>query len=87
MSTNELNDTGIFFGEIEGEVMLKLVDEGFFRKIEIYDYQGLCIEEVAVSSIASFTSKVSTLCTGKCLINAVLIHIKFSAPANAPRIH
>ena len=37
-----MNDTGKFFGEVEGAVMETMVEENIFDRITIYDYQGLC---------------------------------------------
>lgn len=38
------NDTGRFFGEIDGAVMESLVDLGIYKMRTIYDFQGLCYE-------------------------------------------
>lgn len=40
-----MNDTGRFFGEIEGAIMEVMVNEGVYRRITVYDYQGLCKNE------------------------------------------
>lgn len=37
-----MNDTGKFFGEVEGAVMEVMVKEQIFDRITVYDYQGLC---------------------------------------------
>lgn len=36
------NDTGSFLGVVEGAVMKSMVVQGFFKAVEIYDYQALC---------------------------------------------
>lgn len=38
----ELADTGKFFGEVRGFLMLHLVNERVFKRIIIYDYQAIC---------------------------------------------
>lgn len=43
------NDTGKFFGEVEGAVMTSLVKNKIFKKIDIFDLQYLCEETVEVS--------------------------------------
>ncbi len=45
ISEDNSNDTGRFFGEIEGSIMEVMVREGVFRRITVYDYQGLCKNE------------------------------------------
>lgn len=47
------NDTGRFFGEIEGAVMESLEMRQIFEKITIYDFQGVCIEPANKPSLAS----------------------------------
>lgn len=36
------NDTGRFFGEIEGAVLKEMVDWEVFQEVKVYDLQGLC---------------------------------------------
>jgi voltage-dependent calcium channel alpha-2/delta-3 len=36
------NNTGRFFGELEGAVMEVMVEADIFSRITVYDYQGLC---------------------------------------------
>nr|CAD7409036.1 unnamed protein product [Timema poppensis] len=43
--SENLNDTGRFFGEIEGAVMEAMKIEKIFRKIPIWDYQALRLDE------------------------------------------
>lgn len=45
ISEDNANDTGRFFGEIEGAIMDVMVKGGVYRKITVYDYQGLCRNE------------------------------------------
>lgn len=36
------NDTGRFFGEVEGAIMESLTESGIFKMLTIYDFQALC---------------------------------------------
>uniref|UniRef100_A0AAQ4QCV6 Calcium channel, voltage dependent, alpha2/delta subunit 3 n=1 Tax=Gasterosteus aculeatus aculeatus TaxID=481459 RepID=A0AAQ4QCV6_GASAC len=40
--TEEQSQTGLFFGEVEGAVMNKLLQMGSFKRIALYDYQAVC---------------------------------------------
>lgn len=45
--SNEPNDIGVFFGEIEGSVMYKLMEQKVFKNMSIYDFQAMCkIDEI-----------------------------------------
>uniref|UniRef100_A0A336MH80 CSON014735 protein n=1 Tax=Culicoides sonorensis TaxID=179676 RepID=A0A336MH80_CULSO len=49
------NDTtiGSFLGEVEGEIIRHLVDEGIFKKIITYDLQALCVEMRKVDGMSN----------------------------------
>jgi hypothetical protein len=55
------NLTGQFFGDVDGAVMDALRTDGaVFRKVPMFDYQGLCTdEEVIDSSSANVFQTVS----------------------------
>ncbi|XP_073994838.1 voltage-dependent calcium channel subunit alpha-2/delta-3-like isoform X3 [Rhodnius prolixus] len=40
------NDTGKFFGEVEGAIMEAMVSKNIFRQVLMFDYQGVCPEDV-----------------------------------------
>ena len=44
ISENPLN-TGKFFGEVEGTILWSLVKHEVFKKIKIFDYQAICLED------------------------------------------
>lgn len=44
------NDTGKFFGEVEGSVMQALVEMEIYKVIVVYDLQGLCAQKEEVKS-------------------------------------
>ncbi|XP_044742062.1 voltage-dependent calcium channel subunit alpha-2/delta-3 [Chrysoperla carnea] len=43
--SEQMSDVGRFFGEIEGAVMETMINLNIYKKITIYDYQGLCFFE------------------------------------------
>ncbi|XP_067621341.1 voltage-dependent calcium channel subunit alpha-2/delta-3 [Eurosta solidaginis] len=47
-----VNHTGKFFGEYQGDVMEAMTEKKFFQAISVYDYQALCREEVDESNYA-----------------------------------
>lgn len=53
------NDTGKFFGEIAGAVMVAMVEKELFKQIEVYDYQALCKVDENDGSFASALRTVS----------------------------
>uniref|UniRef100_A0A3B5QHC5 Voltage-dependent calcium channel alpha-2/delta subunit conserved region domain-containing protein n=1 Tax=Xiphophorus maculatus TaxID=8083 RepID=A0A3B5QHC5_XIPMA len=56
-----LSQTGLFFGEVEGAVMSKLLQMGSFKRINLYDYQALCREYAGSSDSARTLSDVTFL--------------------------
>lgn len=54
-----VNHTGKFFGDHQGDVMAAMVEKSFFQAINVYDYQALCREEVDDSSDAQALLHVS----------------------------
>uniref|UniRef100_A0A8C9V6K6 Calcium voltage-gated channel auxiliary subunit alpha2delta 3 n=1 Tax=Scleropages formosus TaxID=113540 RepID=A0A8C9V6K6_SCLFO len=38
----DYSQTGMFFGEVEGAVMSKLLAMGSFKRVTLYDYQAIC---------------------------------------------
>ncbi|XP_046751290.1 voltage-dependent calcium channel subunit alpha-2/delta-3 isoform X2 [Diprion similis] len=39
---SDLNETGIFFGTVQGGVMNSMIYQGVYKRVVFYDYQGLC---------------------------------------------
>ncbi|XP_034022402.1 voltage-dependent calcium channel subunit alpha-2/delta-3 isoform X2 [Thalassophryne amazonica] len=54
--TEDQAQTGLFFGEVEGAVMNKLLQMGSFKRITLYDYQALCKEYTGSSDSARMLS-------------------------------
>uniref|UniRef100_A0A8C1VTC9 Calcium channel, voltage dependent, alpha2/delta subunit 3 n=1 Tax=Cyprinus carpio TaxID=7962 RepID=A0A8C1VTC9_CYPCA len=59
--SEDTSQTNLFFGEVEGAVMNKLLLMGSFKKINLYDYQALCKEYAGSSDSARTLLDVSTL--------------------------
>uniref|UniRef100_A0A672LKG4 Voltage-dependent calcium channel subunit alpha-2/delta-3-like n=1 Tax=Sinocyclocheilus grahami TaxID=75366 RepID=A0A672LKG4_SINGR len=59
--SEDTSQTNLFFGEVEGVVMNKLLLMGSFKKINLYDYQALCKEYAGSSDSAHTLLDVSTL--------------------------
>ena len=45
--------TGKFFGEVDGSILDSLIQHQIYKKIEIYDYQAICLEREDDGSSAS----------------------------------
>ncbi|XP_062267377.1 voltage-dependent calcium channel subunit alpha-2/delta-3 [Platichthys flesus] len=59
--TEEHSQTGLFFGEVEGAVMNKLLQMGSFKRITLYDYQAHCKEYAGSSDSARTLSDPFTV--------------------------
>lgn len=63
--SESLDNTGKFFGQIDGTIMDSLVQDRIYKKIAVYDYQGACVDQknpysdagahITVSDIFIFT--------------------------------
>ncbi|XP_017478529.1 PREDICTED: voltage-dependent calcium channel subunit alpha-2/delta-3-like [Rhagoletis zephyria] len=40
----EVNQTGMFFGDVNDDLLQDMVSQGVYRKMRFYDYQAICIE-------------------------------------------
>ncbi|XP_065086462.1 voltage-dependent calcium channel subunit alpha-2/delta-3 isoform X3 [Ochlerotatus camptorhynchus] len=40
--SEQLQETGAFFGEVKPAFMQRLIDDGMFKNVTIYDYQAVC---------------------------------------------
>lgn len=48
-----MKETGKFFGEVEGAVMMTMVDQGIYEEVTLYDFQALCFYKELVNSDAA----------------------------------
>ncbi|XP_016122928.1 voltage-dependent calcium channel subunit alpha-2/delta-3-like [Sinocyclocheilus grahami] len=71
--SEDTSQTNLFFGEVEGVVMNKLLLMGSFKKINLYDYQALC-KEYAGSSDSAHTL-LDPFTTVKCLLTELVIFL------------
>lgn len=72
-----MNDTGRFFGEVEKPIMESMLYANIFKKLTIYDLQGLCenVIEIRKSDEASASPgllTVSILCCKRFLVSVDL---------------
>ncbi|ENN73258.1 hypothetical protein YQE_10154, partial [Dendroctonus ponderosae] len=51
--SDNIQQTGHFFGKIRPDVMSQLIDEGIYQAHRMFDYQGLCPEGQDSGSVAS----------------------------------
>lgn len=63
MLSERQNDTGRFFGEVEGAIMESLTESGIFKMLTIYDFQALCSLVREVESNSDMILTVSSTIT------------------------
>nr|CAI5832359.1 unnamed protein product [Callosobruchus analis] len=63
--SDDRNYTGRFFGEVEGDIMESMLDEGIFKQVTVFDYQALCKKDKPE------TSRGVTLLTPLTFVNSV----------------
>lgn len=44
MASENVLETGQFFGKVNGAIMNMMVENDIYKKITIYDYQGVCFK-------------------------------------------
>lgn len=53
--------SGKFFGQLDGTIMDSLVQDRIFKKVAMQDYQGVCYDDRSPWADAAPTNKVSQL--------------------------
>ncbi|KAJ8969624.1 hypothetical protein NQ317_002430 [Molorchus minor] len=83
--SDQLQDTGYFFGKIRSDIMTQLVEEGIYKVTRVYDYQGLCPSYQETASPASrFISPLASLMKLlDWLYHAITWSTFFTSPADA----
>uniref|UniRef100_A0A336LHN4 CSON011477 protein n=1 Tax=Culicoides sonorensis TaxID=179676 RepID=A0A336LHN4_CULSO len=76
----KLESTGRFFGEVRGDIMRRLIDEGIYKRVIIYDYQAVCFYEKGNNNNkgVSLKSVVSSLLNTWKLIYYILTYLMLS---------
>ena len=68
--------TGKFFGEVDGTILDSLIQHQIYRKIEIYDYQAICLESEDDGSPANFLSNPFRMVQGTICISTYVLDAK-----------
>uniref|UniRef100_A0A8C2ZE66 Calcium channel, voltage dependent, alpha2/delta subunit 3 n=1 Tax=Cyclopterus lumpus TaxID=8103 RepID=A0A8C2ZE66_CYCLU len=75
--TEEQSQTGLFFGEVEGAVMNKLLQMGSFKRIPLYDYQALCRDYARSSDSARTLSDVRNKMMSEAIFTSTFVQPEF----------
>lgn len=59
--SNDCDDTGRFFGEVQGNAMKSLVEMEIFKAITVYDFQAVCKVQQTDDNASSFASILITV--------------------------
>ena len=64
--SEQKENTGKFFGEVDGTIFESLIQHDIYRPITIYDYQAICLEMADDGSPASTMLTVSYILIFRC---------------------
>ncbi|KAJ8953279.1 hypothetical protein NQ318_015861 [Aromia moschata] len=53
VSVDNQNDTGKFFGEVEGDILDSMLQHNLYKRVTVYDYQALCKKDEEAGSAGS----------------------------------
>lgn len=56
--SEQLQETGSFFGEVKPAFMQRLIDDGIFKNVTIYDYQAVCFAGKGTVSLGNVIQTV-----------------------------
>lgn len=59
--SNDCDDTGRFFGEVQGNAMRSLVEMQYFKAITVYDFQAVCKVQQYDDNVTSFATILITV--------------------------
>ncbi|XP_027206254.2 voltage-dependent calcium channel subunit alpha-2/delta-3-like isoform X2 [Dermatophagoides pteronyssinus] len=49
LSNHKTNDVGKFFGQIDGDILEELINDGIYQRVHLYDYQSICLDAEIIS--------------------------------------
>ena len=67
--SKDIEQTGRFFGEIDGTIMDSLVYYEVYQRIRVYDYQAVCLDHIGYSGSSSILLTVSLVLVVARIIN------------------
>ncbi|KRF79596.1 voltage-dependent calcium channel subunit alpha-2/delta-3 isoform X3 [Drosophila virilis] len=75
--SSRVHETGRFFGEVNGAIMMRLVEERVYKRVIVYDYQAVCFEsKTEVNASNTLLSPLFHLLrVGKWLLHTALWYI------------
>ncbi|XP_017029919.1 voltage-dependent calcium channel subunit alpha-2/delta-3 isoform X5 [Drosophila kikkawai] len=75
--STRVHETGRFFGEVNGAIMKRLLEENVYRKVVVYDYQAVCFESKNDNNASSMllSPLFHLLRVGKWLLHTALWYI------------
>lgn len=62
--STRVHETGRFFGEVNGAIMKRLLEENVYKRVIVYDYQAVCFKsknDNNASSMLLSVRRASTL--------------------------
>ncbi|XP_016985901.1 voltage-dependent calcium channel subunit alpha-2/delta-3 isoform X7 [Drosophila rhopaloa] len=75
--STRVHETGRFFGEVNGAIMKRLLEENVYKQVTVYDYQAVCFESKSDNNASSmlFSPLFHVLRVGKWLLHTALWYI------------
>lgn len=49
LSNHKTIDVGKFFGQIDGDILEELINDGIYQRVHLYDYQSICLDAEIIS--------------------------------------
>ncbi|KAH8402487.1 hypothetical protein KR009_012344 [Drosophila setifemur] len=75
--STRVHETGRFFGEVNGAIMKRLLEENVYKRVIVYDYQAVCFESKNDNNASSMllSPLIHVLRLGKWLLHTALWYI------------
>ncbi|XP_017051186.1 voltage-dependent calcium channel subunit alpha-2/delta-3 isoform X5 [Drosophila ficusphila] len=75
--STRVHETGRFFGEVNGAIMKRLLEENVYKQVTVYDYQAVCFESKSDNNASSMLLSpiFHVLRVGKWLLHTALWYI------------